>query len=215
MPRAKVNRTLPDAERIRLFAEYHIEKVRFAKGGIAAVKHTQWGWISPEQYYRLQKVHEFMPLVEKAIEGGYRVNAMIWGFNPTIGVFGIDIPVPAGAALLATSVYNLSLEIGAAKAGAPHWPRLLELGWQVFGPFGAVLSLMEQITNALGAQAAEIDAAAFAVFKGLAQTELAYEAKYGAESVAAVQQLEQLLANGKARHAAWADDYVTWRDVKL
>lgn len=153
MPRAHLSKRLDDADAIRLFAEHHIVHVRRRKNGeIVAVKHATFGWINPQSYYGLQKAHDLMPLVQEAIEGGYRVNAMIWGFNPTISIAGEAIPIPAGAALFGASVWNLYQEITAIQAGTPHWERLLWVAWSVFGPFGAVLQVFDTISAFLDSE---------------------------------------------------------------
>jgi hypothetical protein len=122
---------------------------RRKNGEIVAVKHSTFGWMSPKEYYFLQKAHDAMPLLEEVIRGGYQVNAMVWGFNPEISILGEAIPIPAGAALLGTSVWNLYQEIVSLQAGEPHWERLLYVAWSVLGPFGAILQIMDSIQAVL------------------------------------------------------------------
>lgn len=102
MARARLSPRLSDEAMIRLFAEHHIVQVRRRKNGeITAVKHVAWGWIDPKAYYLMQEAHAFLPVVEKVIEGGYRLKAAIWSWEITVEVLASGVKIPAGLALIA------------------------------------------------------------------------------------------------------------------
>lgn len=147
MPRAHLSKRLPDAEAIRLFAEHHIVHVRRRKNGeIVAVKHSTFGWISPQQYYALQKSHELLPILEKVIEGGYRAKQMLW--STQIEVLGFSAPI--GAALPVLETFNLLAELSKEKKD----PGMIALrAYALAGPFGDVIQIADMILTAVGFEA--------------------------------------------------------------
>ncbi len=92
MPRAHLSKRLPDAEAIRLFAEHHITQVRRRKNGeILAVKHATFGWISPQQYYGMQKLHDLIPVLGPFIQGGYALKLAL--VNSNISIANVNVPI--------------------------------------------------------------------------------------------------------------------------
>ena len=101
MPRARKAR-LSDDVRAELFAKWHIRDMEISKAdGVTQVKHAMFGWMPPEDYYRLQKVHDILPLLEKIVEGGYRMKAALWGIDISFGVMATGTEFPLGMALVA------------------------------------------------------------------------------------------------------------------
>ncbi len=72
MPRGALSLPESDGEAIRLFTEQHIIQVRRSEktGRILEVDHVEFGWMKPEAFYRLQKLSNAAPFIEKVIEGG-------------------------------------------------------------------------------------------------------------------------------------------------
>ena len=104
MPRARKAR-LSDDVRAELFARWHIRDMEISKAdGVTKVKHVQWGWMPPEEYYQLQKLHDFLPLVEKVIEGGYRLKAALWSIDIPVSVLGSGTEFPLGGAIVAAAM---------------------------------------------------------------------------------------------------------------
>jgi len=144
VPRA--NRFLPvDASTaIDLFAKHHIVAIRRKRyGEISEVKHVQFGWMKPAEYYQLQKLHDLEPLLIKIIEGGYRLKQAIYGFE--IEILGTDIPVPIGAGLMATMIGKIALSI---KDGRNDQALLWSLALAL--PFGEIAAIWRLTQEALG-----------------------------------------------------------------
>ena len=139
MPRAHLSKRLDDATAIRLFAEHHIVHVRRRKNGeIVAVKHATFGWMSPTQYYALQKVHDLMPLLQEFVRGGYQAKAWLWSVN--VSVLGVTVPV--GASLPVIETVNLLEEL----ARQPPDPLMIAVrAYALLGPFGDVIQLMDTV----------------------------------------------------------------------
>ncbi len=148
MSRGHLSKRLPDSEAIRLFAEHHILHVRRRKNGeILAVKHATFGWISPEQYYGLQKLHDAIPVIQEVVRAGYLLKVGLWSFNPSIGVAGVDVPIPAGAILAGTEIWNFYQEL----QRVPIDPQMLAYrAFILFGPFGEILQILDTIHAAKG-----------------------------------------------------------------
>jgi len=92
-PRAEV------LEELRLVAEHHLVDARRSRKGreIVAVKHLVFGWISPKEFYAMQEIHRILP---KLIEGAYRLKASVFSIDATIGIRGVEIPLPVGVGLV-------------------------------------------------------------------------------------------------------------------
>jgi len=142
----RANRRLPvdTASAIRLFAEHHIVAVRRKRGGeITEVKHIAYGWMKVREYYRLQKLHELIPLFVAVVEGGYRTKAALWGMSIEVAGFSI----PAGLAFPFIEATALRDAIQAGNVGnALFW------GYALLGPFGdalAVLGMVDYIQEQL------------------------------------------------------------------
>ncbi len=102
MPRGKLALPEDDGEAIRLFAEHDIIQVRRSKstGRILEVDHVEFGWMKPEKLYRLKKLKEMQPLLEKIVEGGYRAKAALYGTEASISILGSGVTVPIGLAMI-------------------------------------------------------------------------------------------------------------------
>ncbi len=141
MPRAHLSKRLPDVEAIRLFAEHHITHVRRRKNGeIVAVKHATFGWISPQQYYGMQKLHEALPLVQEFIRGGYMLKAWVAGLSVGADIAGTGINLPVGAGIIGTEVLNFFEEL---TRRPPNYELLLVRAYALFGPFGDVIQIAD------------------------------------------------------------------------
>src|SRR2546428_4202248 len=118
MSRSQRARQADVAERIRLFAEHHIVAVRTQRrtGEIVAVKHMAWGWISPKQYYLMQEGHKLLPLLEKAVEGGYRAKAALWATSLTVEILDTGVTLPLGPAIIAGAFLLYLNDTGSATA---------------------------------------------------------------------------------------------------
>lgn len=148
MPRGHLSRRLADAEAIRLFAEHHIVQVRRRKNGeILAVKHATFGWISPVQYYGLQKAHDMLPLLQEFIRGGYQAKAWLWGSNFSVTVAGASVPIPIGAGIMLVETLNLAEEL---YRKPPNPQMILIRAFALLGPFGDVIQIID-FMRALGA----------------------------------------------------------------
>ena len=141
MPRAR-RQLVSTAQAISLFAEHHIVAVRRRRGGeITQVKHAALGWMPVKDYYGLQKAHDFLPLIEKIVEGGYRINVAIYG--TAIEVLGFTLPI--GLALASAAVFDLFTTDAMTDP-----QRFVKALFKVAGPFGALLQLGESIIPARG-----------------------------------------------------------------
>ena len=129
MPRGQLALPEDDGEAIRLFAQDHIIQVRRSEktGRILEVDHVEFGWMKPEMFYRLQKMHDFLPMAERVIEGGYRMKASLWRVE--VGVGPISIPL---GMLIFSGALGLYAFHKAAKDEAAAVLDLLAL----FLPFG-------------------------------------------------------------------------------
>lgn len=148
MPRAKLGH-VSDEYAMKLLTEHHIAAFRRAKDRsreITQVRHVQFGWMKPADYYRLGKIHDLLPLLEKAIEGGYRVQAAILSTVTDIVIGPITIPIPIGPALAGASALELAQAIANQDV-----PEILHAGFKLFGPFGAIVQIVESVEGALRA----------------------------------------------------------------
>lgn len=105
MPRGHLALPKDDAEAIRLFTDQHIIQVRRGKTGrILEVDHVAFGWMKPERFYQLQKVHDLLPLLTKAVEGGYRMKAALWRSTIEVKLFGSGTQIPIGIAIFGAAI---------------------------------------------------------------------------------------------------------------
>lgn len=139
MARAHLSKRLPDEAAIRLFAEHHIVHVRRRKNGeIVAVKHATFGWMTPETYYGLQKVHDLMPFLQEFIRGGYQAKAWLWGLN--VELFGFSVPI--GAALPVIETLNVVEEL--QRVEKDYGMLALRL-YALLGPFGDIIQIADTL----------------------------------------------------------------------
>ena len=141
MPRAHLSKRLPDAVAIQLFAEHHIVHVRRRKNGeIVAVKHSTWGWVSPQQYYAMQKAHELMPLLQEFVRGGYQFKAWMAGLSVGAEIAGYGVNIPVGMGIIGTEVVNFFTELAKEPK---DWGMLTLRAYALFGPFGDILQIAD------------------------------------------------------------------------
>ena len=92
-------------EAVRNLAVYHISAVRMNKvRGITFVKHVAFGWISVQDYYRLQKLHDMAPFAIEVIRGGYALKAWIWQADVSFEVLASGTRIPFGVVLIVIAV---------------------------------------------------------------------------------------------------------------
>ncbi len=157
MPRGQLALPKDDGEAIRLFAENHIIQVRRSTktGRILEVDHVEFGWMKPETFYRLQRLHDFLPLLTKAVEGGSRMKAQLWQSSIEVSVLGSGTVFPLGMAIFAAA---LSLHLIDRARGATL-DSILDIA-ALFLPFGelwylyrgaiGMAALEEAVTGILG-----------------------------------------------------------------
>ncbi len=104
-------------EAIRLLHEYHIDSFRRSRetGRITEIDHIQFGWITPERYYQLQKLHDAIPLFTKIMEGGYRLKAQLWQSEIRVTVLGSGTTFPLGYAIFGAAIGLYALDTLAGK----------------------------------------------------------------------------------------------------
>jgi len=127
-------------EELRLFAEHHLVDIRRSRKGreIVAVKHSVFGWISPTQYYALQHSHELLGILEKVVEGGYRLKAALWTMQISpVQILGSDIEIPVAGAIVAGAI---GLSVLDAAAGNQILA-IIDLAALVL-PFGEIYLLL-------------------------------------------------------------------------
>ncbi len=101
MPRGRLVTPKDDLDAIRLFTENHIVQFRRGTSGrITEVDHVQFGWMKPERYYMLQKLHDIQPLIAKFIEGGYRLKQALWNIDIKLSIFGSGTEIPLALAFI-------------------------------------------------------------------------------------------------------------------
>lgn len=143
MPRGHLSKRLPAEDAIRLFAEHHIVQVRQRKNGeITQVKHAALGWMTADQYYMLQKLHD--PLVVEAAKMGWAFNIAVYTFMPSAEVAGFGVSIPVGPALLLAAIVDL---IEALASKDPQ--RTLKAFVKIFMPFGVILQIAESVQGAV------------------------------------------------------------------
>ena len=192
MPRARKAR-LSDDVRAELFARWHIRDMEISHAdGVTQVKHAMLGWMSAEDYYRLQKVHDVLPLLEKVIEGGYRAKAALWSLNVSVGP--VSLPLGAYIPLKGLLMAEASFAAGDTNAGV-KWLAALAL------PFGDILILAQIV--------AEVKEIADTITESIAQhigplrgNCLYLQTAYNIEPDANVR--AAALAAAKAQGCAWA-----------
>lgn len=153
MPRAHLSKRLSDADAIALFAEHHITQVRRRKNGeIVAVKHVQFGWLEPETYYQLQKMHDLLEnskfggLLGDFIRGGYQLK---WALA-NVSVAGVPV---VGASLygwaVARAVERLIVDGRSDRPDIQFWAKQ-EATFLLAGvllPFGEALLIWAIVRN--------------------------------------------------------------------
>ena len=134
MPRGKLVVPDDDVEAIRLFAEHDIIQVRRGSGGrILEVDHVEFGWMKPEALYRLKKLKEMQPLLEKVVEGGYRAKAALYSTEASMSILGSGVTVPIGLAMVMGALGSYFFHQAAGKQAEAALDIL-----SIFLPFGEV-----------------------------------------------------------------------------
>lgn len=159
MPRGALSLPKDDGDAIRLFAEHHIIQVRRSEktGRILEVDHVEFGWIKPETFYRLQKLHDAFPFILKAIEGGYRMKAQLWQSSIEVNVLGTGTNFPLGMAIFAAAIGLYALDTLAGKT----MEATLDIA-ALFLPFGELWYLWRgaigigELSEAVGGVVAEV-----------------------------------------------------------
>ncbi len=143
-PRAK---SIDTADSIRLLVEHHVVAVRKQRrtGEIVAIKHIEFGWISPKDFYGLQKMHEVMPLIEHVVEGGYRAKEALWSVPAEFTILGSSLSLPLG--MIFPLIESIALE-QAIQAG--NVMNILYWGYALLGPFGDALVIKTIIDTFVG-----------------------------------------------------------------
>jgi hypothetical protein len=133
---SRPRRRSSDLERIELLLEHHVEDIRYSRSGktIVALKHVQWGWISPARMYQLQELHTFLVgALPKFLEGGYRAKAALWGMSIDIG----PVAIPIG---LAFPVFEARALAEAIQAG--NVQNIVFWTIALIAPFGDLLAIL-------------------------------------------------------------------------
>lgn len=143
LPRGRLAK-LSDADLAEYALKYHVDAFRRSKrSGINQVHHVELGWMSMQEYYRLQKVHDLFPLLERIIQGGYLLKIAIYSFE--IEIIGTDVPIPIGAGLFGAMSGKIVLSL---KDGNPQealkWAAMIAL------PFGELVAMWILAEEALG-----------------------------------------------------------------
>lgn len=171
---AKLSRLSPDRA-ATLFAEHHIVGLRQRKTGeITQVKHATFGWMSPKEYYGLQKLHEAEPMARELIRGGYMFKAWIAGLSVGADIAGTGLTIPVGMGIIGTEVLNFFEEL---TRNPVDMKMLLVRAYALFGPFGDVL----QIADFLGLLGPALGAVGSGLFGSSCETRKALVAKYRAQ----------------------------------
>lgn len=148
MPRAHLGKRLPDAVAIQLFAEHHIVHVRRRKNGeIVAVKHSTFGWMSPQAYYGLQKVHDIIPILGPVIQGAYQLK---WAIaSSTVSAEGISIPIGASfyGGIIGAILINLDAKDLLEAVGTIPALQFLEAEGLVDAPTEKQLEALQKAAN--------------------------------------------------------------------
>jgi len=96
--------------------KYHVDQMLYSKSdGVTQVHHVQWGWMPMEDYYKLAKIHDVLPLIEKVVEGGYRMKAALWGIDISFGILGTGTEMPLGLALVAGALGLSAIDTAAGR----------------------------------------------------------------------------------------------------
>ena len=144
-PRAK---SIDTADSIRLLVEHHVVAVRKQRrtGEIVAIKHIEFGWISPKDFYGLQKMHEVLPLLEHVVEGGYRAKEALWSVPAEFTLLGTSLSLPLG--MVFPLIESIALEQAIAAGNVMN---ILYWGYALLGPFGDALVIKTIIDTFVGA----------------------------------------------------------------
>ena len=95
---------------LEMFTKHGIVACRMTKDGqIAWIKHATFGWLSAAQYLLLQKLKE-LPWAA-IVEGGYRLNAEIYGAEVSAEVLATGAKVPLGLILVGLTAGTILLAI--------------------------------------------------------------------------------------------------------
>jgi len=106
------------------------------------VLHPAFGWLTVQDYYGLQKLHDFLPLVREFIEGGYRLKLAL----ANVEVLGTDLPL--GGLLYAFALGRGTILLRSENPDDRMRGTLYYAG--VFLPFGEILLLNVAFDEVLG-----------------------------------------------------------------
>lgn len=148
MPRPPRAKSVDTADAITLLAEHHVVAIRKARrtGEIVALKHIQFGWISPQEFYQLQKVHEILPILDKFLEGGYRAKEALWSISAEITLLGTSLSLPLG--MVFPLIESIALEEAIL---AQNVPNIIYWALALFAPFGDALVIKTVVDTFVGA----------------------------------------------------------------
>ena len=102
------------------FSEAHISAVRRSRNGaITSVKHIFFGWMSPKDYYLLQKLEQVGPgLLIEFVQGGYRLKAALYTIAIPIDVLATGTDVPLGLGIVTIAVILAAIDSASGQPAA-------------------------------------------------------------------------------------------------
>lgn len=152
---AKVDQDINEA--IESLGRYHIVAVRRRRGGeITAVKHIAYGWMKAKDWYTLDEIHKWMPVISSVIQGGYQLKAWLWGTSIDVSAdvlaSGLNVSVPFGLFILGAALVEAADDFanGRTAQGYLDIAALALPFGELWTLFNGVLLLEEFITNPLG-----------------------------------------------------------------
>ena len=130
-----IRRDADASEAVYNLAVHHITAIKRAskRGAITAVKHIEFGWISPRTYYRLQKSHELIPFALEVVKGGYMMKAAIYTVAVPMTIIGSGTSIPLGFLIVTVAIVLYAVD---TAAGQPLYASLDLLSLLL--PFGEI-----------------------------------------------------------------------------
>ena len=145
MPHAPRLKLKPDTI-AEMALKYHVDQIQFSKqDGVTRVHHIQWGWMPVERYYGLAKLHDAIPIVEKVIEGGYRLKAALWNIDVSFSVIGSGTEVPLGLAFVSGALLLSAIDQAAGRTDLA----ILDVA-SLFLPYGELYLIYRGIVSIPG-----------------------------------------------------------------
>lgn len=108
-----------------------------SKGQITQVKHIKGGWMSLEDYYDWKRQNEMLSAaLPEIIQGGYRLNSLVYAINFDVELGPVGIPLPLGPALVVLEVLTLvaAVQAGDYKSAAVALAALI-------APYGCIIAI--------------------------------------------------------------------------